>query len=259
MNDYLDVLAGVAQVTIEDGYYDCAKQAESRGLNLREAIIQCRAVPVLAEIKTASPSAGKIRQNVDSAEIAGAMQRGGAVALSILTEPKHFDGSLDAFAAAREAVQIPLLMKDIILSPVQVYAAAKMGANAILLIKTLFDRGYSEKTLAEMIAGAHTLGLEVLLETHTEEEFRSATKTDADLVGINNRDLATLKVDLNVTKEILEKNSSNGKLVVSESGIKMPADINFLRASGARAFLIGSSIMSSGNIEEKVTEFVKAK
>jgi indole-3-glycerol phosphate synthase len=259
MNDYLDVLAGVAQVTIEDGYYDCAKQAESKGLNLRKAIIQCRAVPVIAEIKIASPSAGKIRQNVDSAEIARAMQRGGAVALSILTEPKHFDGSLEAFAAAREAVQIPLLMKDIILSPVQVYAAAKMGANAILLIKTLFDRGYCEKTLTEMIAGAHTLGLEVLLETHTEEEFRSATKTDANLVGINNRDLATLKVDLNVTKEILEKNSSNGKLVVSESGIKMPADINFLRASGAKAFLVGSAIMSSGNIEEKVTEFVKAK
>ena len=117
MSDYLDVLARVAQVTIEDGYYDCAKQAESRRLSLREAILQCQAVPVIAEIKSASPSAGVIRKNVDSGEIARAMQRGGAAALSVLTEPKHFNGSLEALAAAREAVKFPILMKDIILKP----------------------------------------------------------------------------------------------------------------------------------------------
>ena len=99
-------------------------------------------------------------------------------------------------------------MKDIILSPIQIQAASKLGANAVLLIKALFDRGYSEKTLEEMIAGAHMLGLEVLLETHTQSEFVSALKTDADLIGINNRNLATLKVDLNVTKKILSKNKS---------------------------------------------------
>ena len=176
MSDYLDVLARVAQITIEDEYYDAAKQAESMDISLRKAIIECQAVPVIAEIKSASPSAGKIRKNVDPGEIAGAMQRGGAAALSVLTEPKQFNGSLEALAQAREAVKLPILMKDIFLSPVQVYAASKMGANAVLLIKALFDRGYCEKTLDEMIAGAHPLGLEVLLETHTETEFQVSRK-----------------------------------------------------------------------------------
>ena len=149
-------------------------------------------------------------------------------------------------------------MKDIILSPIQIYAASKLGANAVLLIQALFDRGYCEKSLNEMIVGAHVLGLEVLLETHTETEFNHAVKTDADLIGINNRNLATLKIDLNVTKEILTKNNPNGKIVVSESGINTPADICFLRECGAHAFLIGSAIMLTDNIEEKVKEFVEA-
>ena len=106
--------------------------------------------------------------------------------------------------------------------------------------------------------GAHSLGLEVLLETHTEEEFRVAVETDADLVGINNRNLGTLKIDLNTTKEILKKNNNCGKLVVSESGIKTPADLQFLKGCGASAFLIGSAIMLTENVEEKVREFVKA-
>jgi indole-3-glycerol phosphate synthase len=101
--------------------------------------------------------------------------------------------------------------------------------------------------------------LEVLLETHNEAEFQSAVKTDADLIGINNRNLSTFKVDLNVTKKILEKNDSNDKLVVSESGIGTVADILFLRGSGACAFLVGSAIMSASNVEEKVREFVNAK
>jgi indole-3-glycerol phosphate synthase len=186
------------------------------------------------------------------------MAKGGATAISVLTEPKHFNGSLEALAEAREAVKLPILMKDIILSPLQIHAASKIGANAVLLIKALFDRGYCERSLDEMISGAHLLGLEVLLETHTESEFCSAVKTGADLIGINNRNLGTLKVDLNVTKKILLKNDPNGKLVISESGINTPADILFLRESGARAFLIGSAIMSNDNIEEKVKEFVNA-
>jgi indole-3-glycerol phosphate synthase len=160
-------------------------------------------------------------------------------------------------AAAREAVNLPILMKDIILSPVQVFAASKMGANAVLLIKALFDRGYTEKTLDEMIAGAHALGLEVVVETHTEAEFLSATKTDTDMVGINNRNLGTLKVDLNVTKKILSKCGTYGYVVISESGINTPADIRAIcRIMGTQAFLIGSAVMKSDNIKQKVEEFV---
>lgn len=259
MSDYLDVLARVAQINVDEGYYDNAQPSESSRVSLKQAILNCKATPVISEIKVASPSAGTIRKNVDAAEVARAMQRGGAAAISVITEPKQFSGSLEALASSRAATTLPILMKDIILSPLQIQAASKMGADAVLLIKSVFDRGYSEKTVDEMIMGAHTLGIEVLLETHTEEEFCSAVKTGADLIGINNRDLATLKVDLKVTKKILAKNDSNGKLVVSESGINSAADISFLREAGARAFLAGSAIMGSSDVEAKVREFVNAK
>ena len=258
MGDCLDVLAGDARATIDSEYYETALPSQGMRQSLHDAILRCQATPIIAEIKAASPSAGVIRRNVNVAEIAGAMERGGAVALSVLTEPKKFDGSLEALAVARQTVSIPILMKDIVLSPRQVYAAWKMGANAVLLIKALFDRGYCELTLSEMIADAHMLGLEVLLETHTAAEFHSVVKTDADLVGINNRNLATFDVDLNVTKQILAKEGANGKLVVTESGIKTPYDVRFLRICGARAFLVGSAVMLSSNVEEKVKEFVNA-
>jgi indole-3-glycerol phosphate synthase len=259
MTDFFDVLARIAQITIESEYYETAKPADSVHVSLKEAVLHSHLVPIITEIKFASPSAGVIRKNVDPSEIAKAMQRGGATALSVLTEPEQFNGSLEALAQAREAVKLPILMKDIILSPIQIQAASKMGANAVLLIKALFDRGYGERCLDEMIAGAHLLGLEVLLETHTASEFSSAVKTKADLIGINNRNLATLKVDLNVTKKILAENDSNGKLVVSESGINTPDDIRFFRESGVRVFLIGSVIMLSDDVEEKVREFVNAE
>jgi indole-3-glycerol phosphate synthase len=259
MSDFLDLLAYVAQRTIASGYYEKVTPIESKRVSLKKAILDCQVNPVITEIKAASLSAGIIRRNVKNAMIAKAMEDGGATAISVLTEPKQFNGSLEALAQAREVVKLPILMKDIILSPVQIEAASKIGANAVLLIKALFDRDYGEKSLNEMINAAHVLGLEVLLETHTESEFRSVLETDADLIGINNRNLATLKVDLNVTKNILAKNDSNGKVVVSESGIKMPEDIRFLRESGACAFLVGSAIMLTDNIEEKVKEFVNAK
>ena len=259
MSDFLDVLARDAKETIDSGYYETLKPTERVRISLRKAILESKATPVITEIKAASPSAGVIRKNVKASMIAKAMAKGGATAISVLTEPKHFNGSLEALAEAREAVKLPILMKDIILSPIQIEAAPKIGANAVLLIKALFDRGYGERCLDEMIAGAHLLGLEVLLETHTESEFRSAIKTGADLIGINNRNLETLKVNLNVTKQILAEINPKGKVVVSESGINTPADIRFLRESGACAFLIGSAIMSTDNIEEKVKEFVNAK
>ncbi len=259
MTDYLDVLARVAQITIDSEYYENLKPTEKVPVSLRKAILDCKVNPVITEIKSASPSAGVIRQDVNPSVIAKAMEKGGATALSVLTEPKQFSGSLEALALARKTVKLPILMKDIILNPIQIQAASRLGANAVLLIKALFDRGYSEKSLDEMINGAHLLGLEVLLETHTLSEFCSALKTDADLIGINNRNLATLKVDLNQTKKILSSINPKNSVIVSESGIKTPTDIRFLRESGACAFLIGSAIMSSDNVEKKVREFVNAK
>jgi indole-3-glycerol phosphate synthase len=258
MPDFLDTLAQSAQETINSGYYEALKETATSHISLKKAILEAKTAPVITEIKAASPSAGTIRKDVEASRIAESMEKGGAVGISVLTEPKHFNGSLRSLIEARDAVKLPILMKDIIISPVQLDAASKAGANAALLIEALFGRGYCECNIHDMIATAHSKGLEVLLETHTADEFRFAVSTHADMVGINNRNLATLKVDLNVTKGILERNNAEGKIVVSESGINTAADLRFLRECGANAFLIGSAVMLADNVEEKVKEFVSA-
>jgi len=149
-------------------------------------------------------------------------------------------------------------MKDILISPVQIEAAYRSGADAVLLIKSLFERGYGEVELADMIDYSHSRGLEVLLEAHGEDEFLSALETDADMIGINNRDLKTLKVDLGVTERILMEYSLKNRVIVSESGINGPEDIRFLYNCGANAFLVGMAIMEAKSIIKKVEELVGA-
>jgi indole-3-glycerol phosphate synthase len=258
MNDFLDTLAMDATKTIDSGYYQTAMSTKQPKISLKNAILECQTNPVITEIKAASPSIGTIRNQINPKEIAKAMEKGGAVGISVLTEPKHFNGSLSTLIQSREAVKLPILMKDIILVADQIEVATKIGADALLLIQALFDRGCCEMSVDKTIAFAHSEGLEVLLETHTQEEFCLAVETKADLVGINNRNLGTLKTDLNTTKEILKRNNTFGKIVVSESGIKTTKDLQFLRESGAKAFLVGSGIMLTENVEEKVKEFVKA-
>jgi indole-3-glycerol phosphate synthase len=192
MADFLDTLAQTAKATIDSGYYEALTEAATPRVSLKKAILEAKHIPVITEIKAASPSAGTIRENIQPSNIAESMEKGGAVGISVLTEPKHFNGSLRSLVEARRTVNLSLLMKDIILSPVQLEAASKLGANVVLLIEALFDRGYCASNLDVMIATAHSKGLEVLLETHTAEEFRVAVGTHADLIGINNRNLATL-------------------------------------------------------------------
>jgi indole-3-glycerol phosphate synthase len=257
--DFLDVLARDAKTTVERGYYEHFKEAAATApSSLRNAILQTQYVPVIAEIKSASPSAGLIRQRLEPKKIALAMARGGATGISVLTEPEHFSGALSNLARVREAVNLPILMKDIFLSPVQLEAAARMGANAVLLIQAVFDRGYGELSATGMIEEAHSRGVEVLLEVHNEPEFQRAIDSDVDLVGINNRNLGTLQVDLNVTRRVLQSRRLNGKVIVSESGINTAADIRFLSGCGANAFLIGSAIISAVDVESKVREFTSA-
>jgi len=253
MVDY-SIFAQYARDAIDDGYYKVATPMPRVYARLKEAVTNCECTPIISEIKFVSPSICFLRESGSVEAVALAMQRGGAAGISILTERSYFKGSLEAFIKVREHVQLPLLMKDFIISPVQLEAANKIGANAVLLIKALFDQGYCECDLDAMITQAHGLGLEVLLETHTQDEFSSAIHTDADLIGINNRDLRTLKVDLNTSKKILQRTSRLGKIVVSESGIKTADDIRFLRESGADAFLVGTAIMTAKDIELKVKE-----
>lgn len=258
MADFLDVLAKSVKETINEGYYEVATRVAAPFVSLKRAILESEYVPIIAEIKAASPSLGIIRKNVDVEDVAVAMKNGGAVGISVLTEPKHFGGSLFSLTKARQSVKLPLLMKDIIISPVQLETASETGANAVLLIEALFERGHCECNVHDMIAHAQSKNLEVLLEVHTENEFSSALESDADLIGINNRDLKTLEVDLRVTKRILEKVDPQGKVIVSESGIKTTADIRFLHECGAHAFLIGSTIMKANDVEKKVKEFATA-
>jgi indole-3-glycerol phosphate synthase len=256
MNDILDLLAKDAKKTVESGYYK-TNPIESHQYSFKKSITETEKAPIIAEIKISSPSKN-ISKNINILNTANAMCKGGAIGISILTEPKHFKGSLNHFKIVREKTSIPLLMKDFIINKIQIETAKHLGANAILLIQALFDRNYCDTNREALIKYAHSKNIEVLLETHTEDEFRSALQSDADLIGINNRDLRTLKVDLKTTIRILEKYSNLNETIVSESGIETPEDIISLRNSGASAFLVGRSLITASNTENKVRQLVEA-
>ncbi len=256
--DFLELLAETAWENVDSGYYDGLASIDRPRFSFRAAIERVRGRAVIAEIKYASPSAGVLRSScADALRIAAEMIAGGAVGLSILTEPRIFKGSLGLFQEVRKAFSVPLLMKDVVVSRRQVDAARSVGADAILLISSLFRRGLCEAGLDDMIGAAHAAGLEVLLETHSEEEYEQALKSDADLVGINNRDLATLSIDLDTTVRLLSSGRA-GKIIVSESGIESAEDVRKLRMAGADAFLVGTAIMRSGDVRAKVRELVEA-
>ncbi len=258
MSDFLDKLAVDAANRIDEGYYDVNYKVKKQHASLKENIFKCKKAPIIAEIKFSSPSKGAIRKQSHVGIIAANIQKGGAVGLSVLTEPDNFDGSIHFLPKIRANTQLPILMKDVVLSPMQIDAGSRLGANAILLIAALFCRGYCRRSLYEMISYAHTKNLEVLLETHTYKEFVSTTSSEAELIGINNRNLKSLKVDLDVTRKILEKTKFDNKLVVSESGIERPDQVRLLHSFGAQAFLVGTGVMAAKNIKEKVRELVSA-
>jgi indole-3-glycerol phosphate synthase len=260
--DFFDVLCRNAQKTVASGYYSNFRQNdESQNtpstLRLSESITTCAHLPLIAEIKVASPMAGALRLSTNAGAIAQSMEAGGAAGISVVTEPHFFKGSAHLLENARSRVSVPLLMKDFIVSARQVEAARDVGASAILLIQALFDRGYAASGIEDMIEFAHTVELEVLLEAHTDTEFESALSTDADFVGINNRDLRTLDVDLTMTKEILEKVPHDSRIIISESGVITPEDAQFLRRCGADALLVGSALMRAKDVRQAVDMLVR--
>ncbi|MBO3833282.1 MAG: indole-3-glycerol-phosphate synthase [Candidatus Brockarchaeota archaeon] len=257
MVDFIEKIMKSVVETIESGYYN-VDPVEHTSVSLRKTILSCTENPIIVEFKPASPSRGFLRKREGAFQVALSAERAGAVGISVLTEPKYFHGSLDVFKEIRKAVSLPLLMKDFIVSNTQIETASRIGADAVLFIQTLFDRGYPQSTLEEMIDLSHSYGMEALLEVHTENEFLKAIDSKADMIGINNRDLSTLSIDINTTATILSKYGDCGKIVISESGIESPDHIRFLRKYGARAFLIGTSIMLSDNVEEKIRGFLKA-
>ncbi len=196
------------------------------------------AIAVIAEFKRRSPSAGRLREHPDIAEMVGAYERGGAAALSILTEGPHFEGSLEDLRAARAASTLPVLRKDFIVDPYQLHEARAADADAVLLIVAALD----PPRLAALHDQARGLGLDVLVEVHDAAELGVALEVGADLVGINNRDLRDFSVDVERTSRLLV-DVPGGTVVVSESGIATAEQLRSLQEQGVHAVLVGESLM----------------
>jgi indole-3-glycerol phosphate synthase len=210
------------------------------------AALRARRPAIIAEIKRASPSKGDILPGLDPAAVARDYAGLGAAAISVLTD-RHFKGSLEDLRAVRTAVDLPLLRKDFIFDRYQLHQSRAAGADCILLIAAML----TEADLAALYAAARELGLQALVEVHNEIELDAAARSGAEIVGINNRDLHTFATDIAVTERLL-KDYRGAALIVSESGIDTPADIRRLDRAGARAFLIGESLLRGGDPRRKL-------
>jgi indole-3-glycerol phosphate synthase len=208
-------------------------------------------IGLIAEVKKASPSAGVICKDFDPVRIAKEYEAAGASCLSVLTDEKFFQGSLDYLRQIRAAVQLPLLRKDFIIDERQILEAIEWGADAILLIVSIL----SDDQLQKFHTLAKDAGLSVLVEVHDAPEMERALKTGAELIGVNNRDLKTFKVDL-ATTENLSAKLGQGKTLVAESGIHTRADVERLKKCGAKAILVGESLLRGGDIQTKIRELI---
>jgi len=218
--------------------------------HLREAVLSDWTA-IIAEVKKGSPSKGVIREDFDPLEIAEIYQNNGATCLSVLTDEKFFMGHLRFLALIRETVSLPLLRKDFICDPYQIYEARAAGADAILLIAAMLDLDQ----LREFHAVARGIHLDVLLEVHDEEEMEISLQTDCTLIGVNNRNLRTFVTDLSTTGRLAQMMPKD-RLLVAESGINSRNDIIRLQSEGAGAFLIGESMMREEDIGAKLRELL---
>jgi indole-3-glycerol phosphate synthase len=243
-------LAG-AVLDIEDIRFAAREQAHRRKPRAFSAALLANTVNVIAEIKSASPSAGSIVENPNVEEIAADYARGGAAAISIVTEPEFFLGSREWIARAKQSAKLPVVMKDFIVERSQIMMAAAAGADAVLLLASLL----SSKEIAGFIEMLEDFGMEALVEVHDEAELDRAVDAGARIIGVNNRDLRTFQVDLG-TAERLSARIPARALRVAESGIRNRQDVERLRNAGFHVFLVGESLLRQNDRAAAVRSLV---
>lgn len=231
-------------------YAEFVKKARSfrRGKKpnrLREAVSGNEGVNIIAEIKRASPSKGVIKENPDVAEIAENYEKLGAKAISVLTEEDFFQGSVDDLLTAKNQTGLPILRKDFVFDEFQIYESALLGADACLLIVAML----SDEDLRRLYSLAYDLGLDALVETHDLEELVRAIELGAEIIGVNNRNLHTFEVSLDVSKRLIEYKPANS-LMICESGLSRKEELIEMKTLGFDGFLIGESLMKSENLSE---------
>jgi indole-3-glycerol phosphate synthase len=209
---------------------------------------------IIAEFKRRSPSAGIIRDDLTVNEIVHCYERGGACAISILTDEEYFGGSIADLCAARSSTNLPLLRKDFIIDPIQIFEAAIAGADAVLLIVAALD----DHLLRELRALAEEeLGLDALVEVHTSEELRRALNAGARIIGVNNRDLRTFQISLNISERLITQ-VPRDRILISESGLQSADSLLRLRKVGFRGFLVGEALMRTPNPETALRNLIAA-
>lgn len=224
------------------------RRASAENNRLRSALEMRDRLNIIAEFKRASPSKGVINDNFEPAAVGLAYKKGGAVAISVLTEEDFFEGSMNDLRLVRKAIDLPILRKDFIFEPFQVYEAAEAGADAILLIAAMLD----DEALVELHNLAEvTLGLDALVEVHTLPELERVKNIGVEMIGVNNRDLETFNTSLDVSRELI-KHAPKDAIMITESGLKTRSDLRELQEVGYSGFLIGETLMRSVDPEAEL-------
>ncbi len=258
MPDFLKKIVSEVCELIESGYYNVRTDSSGSRVGLRSAIEHATGRAVIAEVKRATPTKGRLTGNLSVERYVKEAEKAGVVGFSILTQPRYFEGSLQNLTEARSCTDLPLLMKDFVVSRQQVDAASRLGASAILLIQGIFDSNLSLDDEDFLVRHAHSAGVEVLTEVNNEVELEAAVNSNADMIGINHRNLRTLDMDMTLTERLMQHPASNSRVIVSESGINGPEEARRRFRLGADAILVGSHLIESVDVRSAAKMLVTA-